>query len=59
MNFCDACLLDTWQAGHEVIDFLEDLNLAYTGARKEFYQMTKLKMKELCTLHGIPTAKYV
>lgn len=59
MNFCDASLLDTWQAGYEVLDFLEDLKLTYTGAKKEFYQMTKLKMKELCSIYGIPTANYL
>ena len=58
MNFCDGIISEN-RVSSESIDYLEKLQMPYTGANKNFYVMSKLKMKELCSLYKIPTPRYI
>jgi len=44
LNLCEGLHGDE-VAGAEVVEMLERLNVAYTGARPNYYSMSKLAMK--------------
>lgn len=58
INLCDGAATDT-AAGIEVVETLEQLNQAFTGAASDFYDATRARMKQICREHGIPTPAYL
>lgn len=57
-NLCDGSW-DEDRPGIEVVQALERLNQAYTGATPEFYDPTREAMKRVCNAWGIDTPGYV
>jgi D-alanine-D-alanine ligase-like ATP-grasp enzyme len=57
-NLCDGSA-DEDVAGIEVIETLEELGAAFTGATSEFFEPTRVAMKKACRAEGIPTPAYV
>jgi len=57
-NLCDGSW-DEDRPGIEVVQALERLNLAFTGATSEFYDPSREAMKRVCHAWGIDTPGYV
>lgn len=57
-NLCDGAA-DEKRPGIEVVQTLERLGAAFTGANSSFYEPTRIAMKEACARAGIPTPRYV
>jgi D-alanine-D-alanine ligase len=57
-NLCDGSW-DEDRPGIEVVQMLERLNLAFTGATSEFYDPSREAMKRVCHAWGIDTPGYV
>src|SRR5688572_23016626 len=57
-NLCDGSW-DEDRPGIEVVQTLERLNQAYTGATPEFYDPTREAMKRVCHAWGLDTPGYV
>lgn len=57
-NLCDGAW-DEGSPGIEVIQTLEGLEQAFTGATSEFYEPTREAMKRACRAWGIDTPAYV
>jgi D-alanine-D-alanine ligase len=53
-NVCDGAA-DQDLPGIEVVQTLEESGLPFTGATSEFYEPTRLRMKEACHSQGIAT----
>jgi len=57
-NLCDGAA-DEGTPGIEVVETLERLNVPFTGATSEYYEPTRVEMKEACRAQGIATPAYV
>lgn len=57
-NLCDGAA-DEERPGIEVVGALERLNVPFTGATSEFYEPTRVQMKEACRAEGIATPAFV
>jgi D-alanine-D-alanine ligase len=57
-NLCDGAWGDD-RPGIEVVQALERLGLAFTGATSEFYEPSREAMKRVCAAWGIDTPGYV
>lgn len=58
INLCDGAW-DEDRAGIEIVQTMERLNLAFTGARSDFYEPTRETMKKVCHFWGIKAPAYV
>jgi D-alanine-D-alanine ligase-like ATP-grasp enzyme len=58
LNLCDGAWEED-RPGIEVVQALERLNLAFTGAASEFYEPSRGTMKKVCYYAGIGTPAYV
>lgn len=58
VNLCDGAA-DEDRAGIEVVQTLERLGAAFTGAGSEFYDPTRETMKRVCHYCGIKTPRFV
>lgn len=58
INLCDGAW-DEDRAGIEVVQTLEKLNLAFTGATSNFFEPTREVMKKVCHFWGIKAPAYV
>ena len=56
MNLCDGAL-DEDRPGLDVIEALERLNLAYTGADSRFYSPTREQMQSVAEIQGVGFAR--
>eukprot|EP00897_Mesotaenium_endlicherianum_P002602 jgi/Mesen1/236/ME1142233C07542 len=57
LNLCDGAW-DEDRAGIEVVDTLERLNVAYTGADRNFYEPSKELMKKVALFYEVKTAPF-
>ncbi len=57
-NLCDGAA-DEKTPGIEVVQTLEKLGVAFTGATSEFYEPSRERMKQACRDEGIATPAYV
>lgn len=57
-NLCDGAA-DEERPGIEVVETLERLRVPFTGATSEFYEPTRVEMKEACRAEGIATPAFV
>jgi len=57
-NLCDGAA-DQDAPGIEVVQTLERLGVAFTGATSEYYEPSREAMKQACLAQGIPTPAYV
>ena len=57
-NLCDGAW-DEDRPGIEVVQALERLGQAFTGATSEFYEPSREAMKRVCHAWGIPTPAYL
>lgn len=57
-NLCDGAWDDD-RAGIEVVQTLERLGLAFTGAASDFYEPSREAMKRVCSAVGVATPAYV
>jgi len=58
INLCDGAW-DEDRAGIEIVQTLERLGLAFTGASSKFYEPTREVMKKVCHFWGIKAPAYV
>ena len=58
INLCDGAW-DEDRAGIEIVQTLERLGLAFTGATSNFYEPTREVMKKVCHFWGIKAPAYV
>lgn len=58
LNLCDGALGED-RAGVEVVQTLERLGVAYTGADEAFYEPTREAMKAACRARGVATPRAV
>ncbi len=58
INLCDGAW-DEDRAGIEVVQTLERLNLAFTGATSNFFEPSREVMKKVCHFWGIKAPAYV
>lgn len=58
LNLCDGAWEED-RPGIEVVQALERLNLAFTGAASDFYEPSREAMKKVCYYAGIGTPAYV
>lgn len=58
INLCDGAW-DEDRAGVEIVQALERLNLAFTGATSNFYEPTRETMKRVCRFWGVKAPAYV
>lgn len=58
INLCDGAW-DEDRAGIEVVQTLEKLNLAFTGATSSFFEPTREMMKKVCHFWGIKAPAFV
>lgn len=57
-NLCDGAA-DEETPGIEVVETLERLRVPFTGATSEYYEPTRVEMKQACAAADIPTPAYV
>lgn len=57
-NLCDGAA-DEQTPGIEVVQTLEKLGVPFTGATSEYYEPSRVHMKEVCRTEGIATPDYV
>lgn len=57
-NLCDGAA-DQDVPGIEVVETLEQYGVAFTGATSEFYEPTRVQMKEACERVGIKSPRWV
>ena len=57
-NLCDGAA-DEDRPGIEVVETLEQLNVPFTGATSEYYEPTRVRMKEACRAGNIATPAWV
>jgi D-alanine-D-alanine ligase len=57
-NLCDGAADET-RPGIDVVRTLERLAVPFTGATSDFYEPTRVEMKEACAAIGIATPRYV
>jgi D-alanine-D-alanine ligase len=57
-NLCDGAA-DEKTPGIEVVETLERLRVPFTGATSEYYEPSRVRMKEACSAAGIDTPAYV
>ncbi len=57
-NLCDGAA-DEKTPGIEVVQTLERLHVPFTGATSEYYEPSRVQMKEACRAQGIATPAYV
>ncbi len=57
LNLCDGAWEED-RPGIEVVQTLERLQLAFTGATSSFYEPSREAMKKVCYYSGIPTPAY-
>jgi D-alanine-D-alanine ligase len=57
-NLCDGAA-DEARPGIEVVLTLERLGVPFTGATSEFYEPTRVEMKDACTRAGIASPRFV
>ncbi len=57
-NLCDGAA-DEATPGIEVVRALERLDVPFTGATSEYYEPSRVEMKEACRAQGIDTPAYV
>ena len=55
-NLCDASIYETYP-GIEVVQVLEDLNLAFTGSDSKFYDPTREEMQSAAEANGVGFAR--
>lgn len=58
INLCDGAW-DEDRAGIEIVQTMERLNLAFTGATSNFFEPTREVMKKVCHFWGIKAPAYV
>jgi len=58
INLCDGAW-DEDRAGVEIVQTMERLGLAFTGASSKFYEPTREVMKKVCHFWGIKAPAYV
>lgn len=58
-NLCDGAVGQDDEPGVEVVMALEEAGVPFTGARSDFYEPTRMEMKEACARAGIPTPRAV
>jgi len=58
INLCDGGANEE-EAGVEVVQALEHFNLAFTGARSDFYDPSREEMKRACERVGAPTPRFL
>ena len=58
VNFCDGAR-DEDRAGIEVVEALERMRVAFTGAGSRFYEPTRAEMRAACATLGITTPRAV
>ena len=58
INLCDGAI-DENRAGIEVVETLEALGAAYTGAAAHFYEPTREQMKKACAAKGVKYPAFV
>ncbi len=58
INLCDGAW-DEDRAGVEVVQTMERLGLAFTGATSNFFEPTREVMKKVCHFWGIKAPAYV
>jgi D-alanine-D-alanine ligase-like ATP-grasp enzyme len=58
INLCDGAW-DEDRAGIEVVQTMERLGMAFTGATSSFYEPTRETMKKVCQFWGIKAPAYV
>lgn len=58
VNLCDGVPDEEDVAGIEVVEALERLGVAFTGASSAFYEPTRERMKEVCLERGIRTPAF-
>jgi D-alanine-D-alanine ligase-like ATP-grasp enzyme len=56
-NLCDGAWAED-RPGIEVVQALERVGLAFTGATSEFYEPTREAMKRVCDAWGVATPRY-
>jgi D-alanine-D-alanine ligase len=60
INLCDGTTnSDDGSAGYEVVELLEKLGVAFTGATTDFYEPPRVQMKKVCRRRSIKTPGYV
>jgi D-alanine-D-alanine ligase-like ATP-grasp enzyme len=60
INLCDGTTnSDDGSAGYEVVELLEKLGVAFTGATSDFYEPPRVQMKKVCRRRSIKTPGYV
>ncbi len=60
INLCDGTTnSDDGSAGYEVVELLEKLGVAFTGATKDFYEPPRVQMKKVCRRRSIKMPGYV
>jgi D-alanine-D-alanine ligase-like ATP-grasp enzyme len=60
INLCDGTTnSDDGSAGYEVVELLEKLGVAFTGATSAFYEPPRVQMKKVCRRRSIKTPAYV
>jgi D-alanine-D-alanine ligase len=57
LNLCDGSINDD-RAGIEVVNFLEQYKLSFTGSNSLFYEPTRIEMKDAAKIHNINVPKY-
>ncbi|TFG66583.1 MAG: SET domain-containing protein-lysine N-methyltransferase [Gemmatimonadales bacterium] len=58
-NLCDGAWDEGYTPGIEVVQTLERLGAAFTGATSEFYEPSRESMKRACRAWGIDTPAYL
>lgn len=60
INLCDGTTnSDDGSAGYEVVELLEKVGVAFTGATTGFYEPPRVQMKKVCRRRSIKTPGYV
>jgi D-alanine-D-alanine ligase-like ATP-grasp enzyme len=60
INLCDGTTnSDDDSPGFEVVELLEKLGVAFTGATSDFYEPPRVQMKKVCRRRSIKTPGYV
>ncbi len=58
-NLCDGAEGQDDEPGVEVVQMLEKHGVPFTGASSEFYEPTRIEMKEACARAGLASPDYV
>ncbi|MGL4609702.1 MAG: hypothetical protein ACRCYY_08460 [Trueperaceae bacterium] len=60
INLCDGTTnSEDSSAGYEVVELLEELGVAFTGAKSSFYEPPRVQMKKVCRRRNIKSPGYI